>query len=346
MSTLQKFGHVVARCYHRFDINFQGVNNHSETKSHATNNNQDQAHTMIASSANINNDEWFFDTGATHHLSQTTSLDHLQSYNGNDKVIIRNGTQLSILHTDNKIFQSPSKVFQLKRVLHAPHLATSLVSVSQFYADNNTFVEFHHWFFLVKEQVTKKVLLKGHLERGLYKFSTSFSSSTDCLFSSFNNSSSSNSTTELWHSRLGHPAEDILKHAFNNCNIPYQCNKLQICGACQYAKSHKLPFPLSMSRASHPLALVHADIWGPTPTPSTSGARFFLLLIDDFSRFSWIYPLHTKDQALPMFVNFHTSVEKQLDFKIKSLQSNNGGEFKAFSSYLAAHGIEHGFSYP
>ncbi|KAL6314221.1 hypothetical protein AAG906_011972 [Vitis piasezkii] len=130
-----KFGHVVARCYHRFDINFQG---------------------------------------------------------------------------------SPSKVFQLKRVLHAPHLATNLVSVSQFYADNNTFVEFHHQFFLVKEQVTKKVLLKGHLERGLYKFSTSFSSSTDCLFSSFNNSSSSNSTTELWHSRLGHPAEDILKHAFNN----------------------------------------------------------------------------------------------------------------------------------
>ncbi|RVW49671.1 hypothetical protein CK203_076696 [Vitis vinifera] len=104
-----------------------------------------------------------------------------------------------------------------------------------------------------KARVTKKVILKGHLERGLYKFPTSFSFSTDCLFSSFNNSSSSNSTTELWHSRLGHPAEDILKHALNNC-------KLQICYACQYAKNHKLPFLLSMSRASHLLALVHADI--------------------------------------------------------------------------------------
>ena len=101
-----------------------------------------------------------------------------------------------------------------------------------------------------------------------------------------------------------------------------------------------------MSRASHLLALVHADIWGLAPTPSTSGARCFLLLIDDFSRFSWIYPLHNKDQALPMFVKFHTSVEKQLDFKIKSLQSDNGGEFKAFSSYLVAHGIKHGFSCP
>ncbi|XP_034707027.1 uncharacterized mitochondrial protein AtMg00810-like [Vitis riparia] len=67
--------------------------------SHATNNNQDQAHAMMASLANINIKEWFFDIGTTHHLSQTTSLDNLQSYNGNDKVTIGNGTQLPILHT-------------------------------------------------------------------------------------------------------------------------------------------------------------------------------------------------------------------------------------------------------
>lgn len=47
-----------------------------------------------------------------------------------------------------------------------------------------------------------------------------------------------------------------------------------------------------------------------------------------------------------MFVKFRTSVEKQLDFKIKSLQLDNGGEFKAFSSYLVAYGIEHRFSCP
>ena len=152
---------------------------------------------MIASSINIKSKEWFFDTRATHHLSQTTtSLDNIQSYNGNDKVTIGNGTQFPILHTGTKIFQFPFKVFQLKRVLHAPHLATNLVSVSQFCADNNTFVEFHPRFFLVKEQITKKVLLKGHLERGLYKFPTNFSSTTG-MFSSLNNFSSSNSTIEL-----------------------------------------------------------------------------------------------------------------------------------------------------
>ena len=66
---------------------------------------------MMASPININSEEWFFDTGTTHHLSQTTSLDNLQSYNGNDKVTIGNGTQLPILHISTKIFLCPSKVF-------------------------------------------------------------------------------------------------------------------------------------------------------------------------------------------------------------------------------------------
>lgn len=113
---------------------------------------------MIASSINIKSKEWFFDTRATHHLSQTTtSLDNKQSYNGNDKVTIGNGRQFPILHTGTKIFQFPFKVFQLKRVLHAPHLATNLVSVSQFCADNNTFALSS---FLSKNRLPRKFFSK------------------------------------------------------------------------------------------------------------------------------------------------------------------------------------------
>ena len=94
---------------------------------------------MLASSSIINNEEWFFDTCATHHRSQTaTSLDDIQSYKGSDEVTIGNGKQIPILHIGTKIFTSPLKTFQLKRDLHAPHLATNLVSVSQFCTDNKT----------------------------------------------------------------------------------------------------------------------------------------------------------------------------------------------------------------
>ena len=101
----EKFRHIVVWCYHCFGMNFQEVNTNSESKLHATNSNRDQAHAMIAFLANINNEEWFFDIGATHHLSQTTTpLEKIESYNGNDKVTIRNGTQLPILHTSIKNF--------------------------------------------------------------------------------------------------------------------------------------------------------------------------------------------------------------------------------------------------
>ena len=101
-----------------------------------------------------------------------------------------------------------------------------------------------------------------------------------------------------------------------------------------------------VSRASHPLALLHADIRGPASISSTTGARYFILFVDDFSRLSWIYPLHSKDQALFVFIKFKSLVENQFNSRIQCLRSDNGGEFKAFSSYLTMHGIKSQFSYP
>ena len=114
----------------------------------------------------------------------------------------------------------------------------------------------------------------------------------------------------------------------------------------QLQRVTKLPFSLSNYRASHPLAWIHTNLWGPALTPSTIGARYFLLFIDDFSRFSWIHSLHTKDQALPTFIKFKTMVENQISFCIQCLQSNNGGEFKTFTLYLTTHRITHICSYP
>ena len=71
-----------------------------------------------------------------------------------------------------------------------------------------------------------------------------------------------------------------------------------------------------------------------------------MLFVDDWSRFSWIYPLHTKDQALSTFIKFQILVEKQFDAKIKCLQLDNGGEFKAFASFLTQQGIVNQCSCP
>lgn len=78
--------------------------------------------------------------------------------------------------------------------------------------------------------------------------------------------------------------------------------------------------------------------------PSTSSARYFLLFVDDCSRFSWLYFLHAKDQALPTFIKFKSLVENQFHSTLKCLQSDNGGEFKVFSPFLTQHGIINRYS--
>lgn len=264
-------------------------------------------------------------------------------------MIIVNDKQIPIFHVGTRTLPWPLQIFQLKKVFHAPHLTTNLISVSKFCLDNNTFFEFHPHFFLVKDQATKRVLFQGCLKDGLYQFPTHSVPAPIALYSSCpaNSLSTYNYYDQIVaFSRLGHPANNILQQTLKSCHIPFTSNKDNICCVCQYAKSHKLQFSLSESRSSHPLALIHTDLWGPAPIPSTTGAKYFLLLIDDYSRFSWIYPLHTKYQALPTFVKFKTLIENQLNTRIKCLQSDNGGEFLAFHSYLTAHGIPHRFSCP
>jgi len=94
------------------------------------------------------------------------------------------------------------------------------------------------------------------------------------------------------------------------------------------------------------LELVHTDIWGPASVKATSGAKYFILFLDDYSRYTWFYPLHTKDQALSTFKQFKLQVENQFDTRIKRIQSDNGGEFKCFMSFLQQFGILHRFSCP
>ncbi|RVW93124.1 Retrovirus-related Pol polyprotein from transposon RE1 [Vitis vinifera] len=262
-----KFGHTAIKCYHRFDINYQGNNGVPLAQAPFS-------HAMLAAAPD-HQDSWFFDTGATHHLSHSAqTLSCVQPYSGTDQVTIGDGNSLPILNTGTKSFFFPSKTFSLNQVLHVPHLSTNLISVSKFCTDNAVFFEFHSSCFFVKDQVTKKILLKGWLRDGLYEFSSSSPPRAFVTTGSFSDGA-------IWHSRLGHPAVPILSKALASCNpsVTLQINKIAPCIICPLAKSHSLPYSLSSSHASHPLALIHTDLWGPAPSTSITGARYFLILL-------------------------------------------------------------------
>ncbi|GAA0184999.1 hypothetical protein LIER_32287 [Lithospermum erythrorhizon] len=89
------------------------------------------------------------------------------------------------------------------------------------------------------------------------------------------------------------------------------------------------------------LQLVHADLCGPIAPQSNSGKRYFLSLIDDFSRKGWIYLLTYKSKALDHFKVFKSMVEKETDIKLKCFRTDRGGEFNyaEFNKFIKEHGI-------
>jgi len=98
------------------------------------------------------------------------------------------------------------------------------------------------------------------------------------------------------------------------------------CVSCCVGKSHRLSSHASTSVHS-PLELVFTGLWGPSHLTSYFGFKYYVSFTDVFSRYTWIFPIKTKAETMSVFQIFKLSVELQLNTKIKSVQSDWGGEY-------------------
>jgi transposase InsO family protein len=89
------------------------------------------------------------------------------------------------------------------------------------------------------------------------------------------------------------------------------------------------------------LDIVHTDVCGPMQTRSLGGTFYFMLLIDDCTRYTWVYFLRRKSDVFEYFKEFRTMVEKKTGKSIKILHSDQGGEYKSgdFNKYCKDNGI-------
>ena len=115
----------------------------------------------------------------------------------------------------------------------------------------------------------------------------------------------------VWHSRLGHLSFKQLDSLSSqlHCNFP-SCNNTQPCYIYPLAKHKRLPFISHNHLSKSPFDLIHCDIWGPFQVPSMTDHKFFLTIVNDCTRFTWVYLLKHKSDAtfvIPQFFNMiHT----------------------------------------
>ncbi|XP_009793735.2 uncharacterized protein [Nicotiana sylvestris] len=118
-----------------------------------------------------------------------------------------------------------------------------------------------------------------------------------------NDKQSINKNDVLWHHRLGHILFSRMK------TIPFISAELSakqsfICPVCPLARQARLPFPASSTIFTSLFELIHVDTWGPYHTQTYSGAKYFLIIVDDHSRATWTHLLHTKSNAFTMLKAF------------------------------------------
>lgn len=151
--------------------------------------------------------------------------------------------------------------------------------------------------FQVNDLHTGTTLLKGKANEGVYEW-PSFSSPLAFV--------SHKSSPSQWHSRLGHPNSQALRFMLSRFSLPLSSalsSSVLFCNSCSTNKSHKLTFSNSTLITFHPLEVLFYDVWT-SPTMSVDGFKYYVLFVDHYTRYIWLYPLTSKSQVATIFPIF------------------------------------------
>jgi transposase InsO family protein len=179
----------------------------------------------------------------------------------------------------------------------------------------------------VSKMDDESIVFKGFRYNNLYlvDFSSKDAKLRTCLFIKA-------SLGWLWHNRLAHVGMSTLKKVLKKDivrglkDVVFEKDKL--CSACQARKQVANTHPTkAFMSTSRPLELLHMDLFGPTTYSSAGGNLYCLVIVDDFSIYTWVFFLHDKSKAVSIFKKFAKKAQNEFYCKIKKIRSDNGNKF-------------------
>ena len=295
-------------------------------------------------STKIPHGSWIIDSGATSHVCSDLAMFNETFTVSGVTVSLPNEARVDITHCGT-VQLSQSLI--LHDVLHVPSFKFNLISVSSLLKHNQGSAHFFPDFCYIQESIQGLMIGRGLLLHNLYILQPHTSSPSSSLPSVATPSSHFSGSLKvdgnLWHQRVGHPSSDKLKLLSGTLPITTLPSQVDHCPVCPIAKQKRLSFESHNHMSSSPFDLIHLDVWGPFAIESVEGFKYFLTIVDDCTRVTWIYMLRNKSEVSKYFAAFIIHVQTQYSLKIKKIRTDNAPEL-AFTELVRTHGIIHQFS--
>lgn len=158
---------------------------------------------------------------------------------------------------------------------------------------------------------------------------------------------SANTSALIWHSRLGHLPMSKLKTL---CNLDKDgISAITVCDICAKARQHKLHFPRNKIHSTARFELIHVDLWGPYSVPTYNKQKYFIPIVDDFTRTTWTHLLSSKSSAFDIIKQFLALISTQFHCTVKTVRTDNALELglsKDATQFFLSKGVIHQTSCP
>nr|GEY95095.1 putative ribonuclease H-like domain-containing protein [Tanacetum cinerariifolium] len=216
----------------------------------------------------------------------------------------------------------------IKKFYYVEGLGHNLFNVGQF-CDKGLKVAFRKSTCFVRNE-DGVVMLTGDSSSNLYTIALNEVASNSLTYLLAKVSSSQ---SWLWHQRLSHlnfaTINNLMKNNLVQGLPKMKFEKDHLCSVCEQGKIHRKHHKSKTAFASNkPLYLLHMDLCGPMRVQSINGKRYVLVVVDDYSCYTWVFFLHLKDEASKVIISFIKKTQVNLQLQVQRVRTDNGAEFK------------------